>query len=36
MTLLVIYHFIQVQGVKRYYLTKYGYFSKQEKLITIY
>jgi hypothetical protein len=36
MTLLMIYHFIQVQSIKRYYLTKYGYFSKQEKFIMIY
>jgi hypothetical protein len=36
MTLLMVSNFIKVQGSKRDYLTKDGYFSKQEGFIMIY
>jgi hypothetical protein len=36
MTLLTISHFLQVQCIKRDYLTKDDYFSKQEGFIIIY
>jgi hypothetical protein len=33
---MVISNFVQVQGVKRGYLIKDDYFSKQEEIIMIY
>jgi hypothetical protein len=35
MNLMILSHFIQVQGIQGDYLTKYGYFSMQEGFITI-
>jgi hypothetical protein len=34
--LMIISYFLQIEGIKRGYLTKDDYFSKQEEIIIIY